>query len=169
VDGKSHDCRLLGDAFKVPGRSPSKSSAKRAQPVAARARVLVEVVTPEDFLCPVVRDLNRRRGHVNSQDNPECAGFSAPWPLAEMFGYATDLRSTTQGRATYTMHFEKYEEVPAKIAEEVNRRPSGHPRAGPSPPSELDFQVRAPNPGTKHTSRGATPQWRKIIRRDKPH
>jgi elongation factor G len=128
VDGKSHDVDSSEIAFKVAGSLALQEAAKRAKPVLLEPVFSVEVVTPEDFLGPVVGDLNRRRGHVNSQEKRGNAQVvSATVPLAEMFGYATDLRSTTQGRATYTMQFEKYEEVPAKIAEEVIEGRKGTP------------------------------------------
>jgi elongation factor G len=128
VDGKSHDVDSSEIAFKVAGSLALQEAAKRAKPVLLEPVFSVEVVTPEDFLGPVVGDLNRRRGHVNSQEKRGNAQVvSATVPLAEMFGYATDLRSTTQGRATYTMQFEKYEEVPAKIAEEVIEGRQGTP------------------------------------------
>ena len=80
----------------------------------------VEVVTPEEFLGDVIGDLSRRRGKVQGQEpRGNALAVQAFVPLGEMFGYATDLRSSTQGRATYTMQFERYEEVPANIAEEI--------------------------------------------------
>ncbi|HEV7461299.1 MAG TPA: elongation factor G [Solirubrobacteraceae bacterium] len=128
VDGKSHDVDSSEIAFKVAGSLALQEAAKRAKPVLLEPVFSVEVVTPEDFLGPVVGDLNRRRGHVTSQEKRGNAQVvSATVPLAEMFGYATDLRSTTQGRATYTMQFEKYDEVPAKIAEEVIEGRQGTP------------------------------------------
>jgi elongation factor G len=128
VDGKSHDVDSSEIAFKVAGSLALQEAAKRAKPVLLEPVFSVEVVTPEDFLGPVVGDLNRRRGHVTSQEKRGNAQVvAATVPLAEMFGYATDLRSTTQGRATYTMQFEKYEEVPAKIAEEVIEGRQGTP------------------------------------------
>jgi elongation factor G len=128
VDGKSHDVDSSEIAFKVAGSLALQEAAKRAKPVLLEPVFSVEVVTPEDFLGPVVGDLNRRRGHVTSQEKRGNAQVvAATVPLAEMFGYATDLRSTTQGRATYTMQFERYEEVPAKIAEEVIEGRQGTP------------------------------------------
>src|SRR5256714_7538075 len=128
VDGKYHDTDSSEIAFKVAGSLALQEAAKRAKPVLLEPVFAVEVVTPEDFLGPVVGDLNRRRGHVNSQEKRGNAQVvSATVPLAEMFGYATDLRSTTPGRATYTMQFEKYEEVPAKIAEEIVEGRTGSP------------------------------------------
>ena len=85
-------------------------------------------MTPEEFVGDVIGDLSRRRGHMHGQEKRGNAQVvSASVPLAEMFGYATDLRSTTQGRATYTMQFEKYEEVPARIAEEIVEGRTGSP------------------------------------------
>ncbi len=82
----------------------------------------VEVVTPEDYMGDVMGDLNRRRGLVQGmEDGPAGKVIRAEVPLGEMFGYATDLRSMTQGRATYTMEFSKYNEAPASIAEQVNK------------------------------------------------
>jgi len=88
----------------------------------------VEVVTPEEFLGTVNGDLNRRRGQVMGQEQRGNAQVVKAFvPLGEMFGYATDLRSSTQGRATYTMQFERYEEVPNSIAEEIVEHRAGEP------------------------------------------
>ena len=88
----------------------------------------VEVVTPEDFLGDVIGDLSRRRGRVEGQERRGNAlAVTARVPLSEMFGYATDLRSNTQGRATYTMQFDAYEEVPPNIAEKVVEQRTGEP------------------------------------------
>jgi elongation factor G len=88
----------------------------------------VEVVTPEDFLGDVIGDLSRRRGRVEGQERRGNAlAVTARVPLSEMFGYATDLRSNTQGRANYTMQFENYEEVPPNIAEKVVEARTGEP------------------------------------------
>ena len=88
----------------------------------------VEVVTPEEFLGDVIGDLSRRRGKVQGQEQRGNAlAVQAFVPLGEMFGYATDLRSSTQGRASYTMQFERYEEVPKNIAEEIVEHRSGEP------------------------------------------
>ena len=88
----------------------------------------VEVVTPEDFLGDVIGDLSRRRGKVQGQEpRGNALAVQAFVPLGEMFGYATDLRSSTQGRANYTMQFERYEEVPDNIAEEIVEHRSGEP------------------------------------------
>src|SRR2546430_382592 len=119
-DGKYHETDSSELAFKVAGSLALKEAAKRANPVLLEPIFAVEVVTPEEFMGDVIGDLNRRRGHVQGMEQRGNAQVvSAFVPLAEMFGYATDVRSTTQGRATYTMQFERYEEVPANIVEKV--------------------------------------------------
>ncbi len=119
-DGKYHETDSSEIAFKVAGSLALKEAARRAKPVLLEPIFAVEVVTPEEFMGDVIGDLNRRRGHVHHMEpRGNAQVVSAFVPLAEMFGYATDLRSTTQGRATYTMQFERYEEVPANIAEKV--------------------------------------------------
>jgi elongation factor G len=120
TDGKYHDTDSSELAFKVAGSLALKEAAARAKPVLLEPVFAVEVVTPEDFMGDVIGDLNRRRGHVAGiEQRGNAQVISAYVPLAEMFGYATDLRSTTQGRATYTMQFERYDEVPANIAEKA--------------------------------------------------
>jgi elongation factor G len=120
TDGKYHETDSSELAFKVAGSLALKEAARRAKPVLLEPIFAVEVVTPEEFMGDVIGDLNRRRGHVHGMEpRGNAQVVSAYVPLAEMFGYATDLRSTTQGRATYTMQFERYEEVPANIAEKV--------------------------------------------------
>ncbi len=120
TDGKYHDTDSSEIAFKVAGSLALKEAARRAKPVLLEPVFAVEVVTPEEFMGEVIGDLNRRRGHVHGMEQRGNAQVvSAYVPLSEMFGYATDLRSNTQGRATYTMQFERYEEVPANIAERV--------------------------------------------------
>jgi elongation factor G len=120
TDGKYHDTDSSEIAFKVAGSLAFKEAAKRAKPVLLEPIFKVEVVTPEDFLGDVIGDLSRRRGRVEGQDRRGNAlAVSAHVPLSEMFGYATDVRSMTQGRATYTMQFDKYEEVPPNIAEKI--------------------------------------------------
>jgi elongation factor G len=92
----------------------------KAKPILLEPMMDVEVVTPEDYMGDVVGDLNRRRGQVqNMEDIPSGKAIKALVPLSEMFGYATDLRSATQGRATYTMEFQKYLEVPSNLTEEI--------------------------------------------------
>jgi elongation factor G len=126
TDGKYHDVDSSEIAFKVAGSLALQEAARRADPVLLEPVFAVEVVTPEEFLGDVIGDLNRRRGRVHGQERRGNAQVvTASVPLAEMFGYATDLRSTTQGRATYTMQFESYEEVPASIAERVIEHRAG--------------------------------------------
>jgi elongation factor G len=119
-DGKYHDTDSSELAFKVAGSLALKEAVQRAKPVLLEPIFAVEVVTPEEFMGDVIGDLNRRRGHVQGMEQRGNAQVvNAFVPLSEMFGYATDLRSNTQGRATYTMQFERYDEVPANIAEKV--------------------------------------------------
>jgi elongation factor G len=120
TDGKYHDTDSSELAFKVAGSLALKAAVARAKPVLLEPIFAVEVVTPEEFMGDVIGDLNRRRGHVHGMEQRGNAQvISAFVPLAEMFGYATDVRSNTQGRATYTMQFERYDEVPPNIAERV--------------------------------------------------
>jgi len=120
VDGKYHDTDSSEIAFKVAGSLAFKEAAKRAKPVLLEPIFAVEVVTPEEFLGDVIGDLSRRRGRVEGQEQRGNAlAVTAKVPLSEMFGYATDLRSNTQGRANYTMQFEQYDEVPPNIAEKI--------------------------------------------------
>ena len=119
-DGSYHDVDSSEMAFKIAGSMGFKAGALRADPVLLEPVMKVEIVTPEDYLGTVNGDLNRRRGILQGTDNsPLGKVIRAEVPLSEMFGYATDLRSATQGRATYTMEFEKYNEVPANIAEAI--------------------------------------------------
>jgi elongation factor G len=128
VDGKYHDTDSSEIAFKVAGSLALKEAARRAKPVLLEPVFAVEVVTPEDFLGDVIGDLSRRRGRVEGQDRRGNAlAVTARVPLSEMFGYATDLRSNTQGRANYTMQFDGYEEVPPNIAEKVVEHRTGEP------------------------------------------
>jgi elongation factor G len=120
VDGSYHDVDSSEMAFKIAGSMAVQEAARRASPVLLEPVMAVEVVTPEEFLGEVIGDLSRRRGRVQGQEpRGNAVAIQAFVPLGEMFGYATDLRSSTQGRATYTMQFERYEEVPANIAEEL--------------------------------------------------
>src|SRR6266581_771260 len=128
VDGKYHDVDSSEIAFKVAGSIAFKEAARRAKPVLLEPIFAVEVITPEDFLGEVIGDLNRRRGRVEGQERRGNAlAVTARVPLSEMFGYATDLRSNTQGRANYTMQFENYEEVPPNIAEKIVEQRTGEP------------------------------------------
>jgi elongation factor G len=128
TDGKYHDVDSSEIAFKVAGSIAFKEAARRAKPVLLEPIFAVEVVTPEDFLGEVIGDLSRRRGRVEGQERQGNAlAVTAQVPLSEMFGYATDLRSNTQGRANYTMQFEGYEEVPPNIAEKIVEARTGEP------------------------------------------
>jgi len=128
VDGSYHDVDSSEMAFKIAGSMAIQDGARKANPVLLEPTMAVEVVTPEDFLGDVIGDLSRRRGKVQGQDQRGNAlAVQAYVPLGEMFGYATELRSMTQGRATYTMQFERYEEVPSNIAEEIVEHRSGDP------------------------------------------
>jgi elongation factor G len=120
TDGKYHDTDSSELAFKVAGSLALKAAVARAKPILLEPIFAVEVVTPEEFMGDVIGDLNRRRGHVNGMaQRGNAQVISAYVPLAEMFGYATDVRSNTQGRATYTMQFERYEEVPPNLADKI--------------------------------------------------
>src|SRR3954470_14239499 len=128
TDGKFHDTDSSEIAFKVAGSLALQEAAKRAKPVLLEPVFEVEVVTPEDYMGDVIGDLNRRRGRVNHMEpRGNAQVITAHVPLSEMFGYATDVRSMTQGRATYTMQFDKYEEVPPNIAEKVVEGRTGVP------------------------------------------
>jgi elongation factor G len=130
VDGKYHEVDSSEVAFKVAGSLAFKEAAKRAKPVLLEPIFAVEVVTPEEFLGDVIGDLSRRRGRVEGQERRGNAlVVSGKVPLSEMFGYATDLRSMSQGRATYTMQFDSYDEVPPNIAETIVEQRSGEPVA----------------------------------------
>ncbi len=119
-DGSYHDVDSSEMAFKIAGSMGFKDGATKASPVILEPVMKVEVVTPEEHLGAVNGDLNRRRGILQgTDDSPAGKIIRAEVPLSEMFGYATDLRSATQGRATYTMEFSKYSEVPANIAEGI--------------------------------------------------
>ncbi|MBE3576793.1 MAG: elongation factor G [Limnochordales bacterium] len=120
VDGSYHEVDSSEMAFKIAASMGFKEAARQADPVLLEPIMKVEVVTPEEFLGDVMGDLNARRGRINGMDRRGNAQVvSALVPLATMFGYATDLRSMTQGRATYTMEFSHYEEVPSSVAQEV--------------------------------------------------
>jgi elongation factor G len=120
VDGSYHDVDSSEIAFKVAGSMAFKSAMQRAKPKLLEPVMSVEVVSPEEYLGDVMGDLSSRRGHVlGLEPRGNAQVISARVPLATMFGYATDLRSTTQGRATFTMQFDRYEEVPQSIAGEI--------------------------------------------------
>jgi len=124
-DGSYHDVDSSEMAFKIAGSMGFKEGATKANPVLLEPIMKVEVVTPEEYLGDVMGDLNRRRGITQGmEEGPAGKIIRAEVPLAEMFGYATDLRSATQGRATYSMEFEKYAEAPANVADAVLRKAS---------------------------------------------
>lgn len=122
-DGSYHDVDSSEMAFKIAGSMGFKQGASKANPVLLEPIMSVEVVTPEDYMGDVMGDLSRRRGLLQGMDeSPAGRVIRAEVPLGEMFGYSTDLRSATQGRATYTMEFSKYSEAPANIAEAIIKK-----------------------------------------------
>jgi elongation factor G len=122
-DGSYHDVDSSEMAFKIAGSICFKEGARKAKPALLEPVMKIEVVTPEDYMGDVMGDLNSRRGVVQGMDDcPSGKQIKAEVPLAEMFGYATDLRSATQGRATYSMEFSKYSEVPASLAEAIIKK-----------------------------------------------
>jgi elongation factor G len=122
-DGSYHDVDSSEMAFKIAGSMCFREGAGNARPVLLEPIMKIEIITPEDYMGDVMGDLNRRRGVVQGMDDcPAGRQIKAEVPLSEMFGYATDLRSATQGRATYSMEFAKYSEVPANIAEAVKKQ-----------------------------------------------
>jgi elongation factor G len=124
-DGSFHDVDSSEVAFKVAGSQAFKEGAKKAKPVLLEPVMKVEAVTPGDYLGDVTGDLNRRRGIIQGMEETVVGNIiRAEVPLSEMFGYATDLRSMSQGRATYTMEFQKYAEMPSNIAEELIQKAS---------------------------------------------
>ena len=124
-DGSYHDVDSSEIAFKIAGSMGFRDGALRADPVLLEPIMKVEVVTPEDYMGDVMGDLNRRRGLPQGmEESPSGKVIRAEVPLAEMFGYATDLRSMSQGRAVYSMEFEKYAEVPRNVADTVMRKAS---------------------------------------------
>ena len=124
-DGSYHDVDSSEMAFKIAGSMCFKEGARKANPVLLEPIMSVDVETPEDYMGDVVGDLNRRRGMVlGMEDNAGVKVLKAEVPLAEMFGYSTTLRSLSQGRATYSMEFKKYQEAPANIADAVIKKAS---------------------------------------------
>jgi elongation factor G len=120
TDGSYHEVDSSERAFKIAGSMAFKEALKRSKPKLLEPVMAVEVTTPEDYLGDVMGNLNSRRGRIESM-NPlgNAQIIKASVPLSEMFGYATDLRSMTQGRADFTMQFDRYEEVPSSIASEI--------------------------------------------------
>jgi elongation factor G len=125
-DGSYHDVDSSEMAFKIAGSMAFQDAAKKAKPVLLEPVMRVEVVVPKDYMGDVMGDLASRRGRIQSQeDRGGTQIINARVPLSEMFGYATDLRSRTQGRATYSMHFDRYEQAPHNVSEEVVARIQG--------------------------------------------
>jgi len=128
TDGSYHEVDSSEMAFKIAGSMGVKEACRKAKPVLLEPIMDVEVVTPDEYMGAVVGDLNSRRGRIASM---EARGTSqvirANVPLGQMFGYVTDLRSMSQGRATSTMQFARYEEVPTAVAEEIMAKVAGKP------------------------------------------
>jgi elongation factor G len=125
-DGSFHDVDSSELAFKIAGSIALKDAVKKANPILLEPVMSVEVVVPEDYMGTVISDLNGRRGRIGEMEpRGTTQVVQAYVPLSEMFGYATDLRSVTQGRATYTMHFRQYEEVPGSLSKELIARAQG--------------------------------------------
>jgi elongation factor G len=125
-DGSYHEVDSSEMAFKIAGSMGFKEAAKKASPVLLEPVMSVEVVVPEDFLGTIVGDLNSRRGRIEGMEHRAGSQVvKAMVPLSEMFGYATNMRSSTQGRATFSMHFSRYEEAPRSVAEEIIARVQG--------------------------------------------
>jgi len=127
VDGSFHDVDSSEMAFKIAGSMAIKEAVMKASPVLLEPMMKVEVEVPEDFIGNVIGDLNSRRGQIEGQDTEQgIAKVTAKVPLAEMFGYATDIRSKTQGRGIFTMEFSHYEEVPRNVAETIIAKSKGN-------------------------------------------
>jgi elongation factor G len=123
IDGSYHEVDSNEMAFKIAGSMAFKEGFAKASPVLLEPIMKIEVVTPEDYMGDVMGDLSRRRGVLQGQeDGPSGKTIAAQVPLGEMFGYATSLRSMSQGRATFTMEFDHYAEAPQNIAEAVIKK-----------------------------------------------
>jgi elongation factor G len=126
LDGAYHDVDSSELAFKIAGSMAFKEGARKAAPVLLEPMMAVEVTTPEDFMGDVIGDLNSRRGQVQAMDERSGARvIKALVPLSEMFGYVGDLRSRTQGRASYSMQFDSYAQVPQNVATEIIAKARG--------------------------------------------
>jgi elongation factor G len=126
VDGQYHEVDSSEMAFKIAGSMVFKEAARKASPALLEPMMAVEVVTPEDYMGDVIGDLNSRRGTIQAMDERSGARVvRALVPLSEMFGYVGDLRSRTQGRASYTMVFDSYAEVPTNVAKEIIAKATG--------------------------------------------
>ena len=123
VDGAYHDVNSSALAFEIASRAALREAMREASPVLLEPIMKVEVVTPEDYTGSVIGDLNSRRGQIQGQDMRGNANvINAMVPLANMFGYVNNLRSMSQGRATFTMQFDHYEQVPSAVAAEVQAK-----------------------------------------------
>jgi elongation factor G len=126
VDGQYHDVDSSEMAFKIAGQMAFKKAAESARPVLLEPIMGVEVVTPDEYMGDVMGDLSSRRGRIEGMEaRGNTQVVRSQVPLSEMFGYSTDLRSRTQGRATYTMQFHSYQQVPEVIATEIVKRVRG--------------------------------------------
>jgi elongation factor G len=126
LDGGYHEVDSSELAFKIAGSMAFKEAARRADPVILEPMMSVEVTTPEDYMGEVIGDLNSRRGQIQAMEERSGARIvNALVPLSEMFGYVGDLRSKTQGRASYSMQFDSYAEVPRNVAEEIIKKARG--------------------------------------------
>jgi elongation factor G len=127
VDGSFHDVDSSEMAFKIAGSMAIKDGVMKASPVLLEPMMKVEVEVPEDFLGDVMGDLNSRRGQIEGMGSEQgIAKVTAKVPLAEMFGYATDIRSKTQGRGIFSMEFSQYDEVPRNVAEAIIAKSKGN-------------------------------------------
>jgi elongation factor G len=126
-DGSYHDVDSSEMAFKIAASMAWKESNRAAGPILLEPIMKVEVTTPKDYMGAVTGDLNRRRGMIQATEEAPGGAqvITANVPLSEMFGYATDMRSATQGRATYTMEFSHYEKAPKSVEEEIIAKASG--------------------------------------------
>src|SRR6204780_2163016 len=125
-DGSYHDVDSSEIAFKIAGSLAVKEAARRAKPVLLEPIMAVEVVVPEEYMGDVIGDLNSRRGRIEGMElRGTTQIIKSSGPFSEMFGYATDIRSRTQGRGSFTMHFGRYEEVPGALTEEIVRKVQG--------------------------------------------
>jgi elongation factor G len=126
LDGAYHDVDSSELAFKIAGSMAFKEAARKAKPVLLEPMMAVEVTTPDDFMGEVIGDLNSRRGQIQAMEERSGARVvKALVPLSEMFGYVGDLRSKTQGRASYSMQFDSYAQVPNNVAEEIIAKARG--------------------------------------------
>ena len=123
IDGAYHEVDSSAIAFEIAARAAFREGLQRANPVLLEPIMKVEVVSPEDYVGSVIGDLNSRRGQIQGQDmRGNASVITAFVPLANMFGYVNNLRSMSQGRASYTMQFDHYEQVPNQVAQEIQAK-----------------------------------------------